>query len=141
MKKRICCILLAGLLTMCLSVGCTYAESDTDVGNEEETMLLEDKEEQVLEEDIETEENVEEQKDLTNAETSSGQTENSSSSESSQNNNSSQSSSQNTQSSTPSVTVPEQNETGANLVWVPVNGGKKYHCKSSCSNMKDPMQD
>lgn len=39
-----------------------------------------------------------------------------------------------------SVTVPTQEETGENLVWVPTNGGKKYHKKSSCSNMKDPMQ-
>lgn len=39
-----------------------------------------------------------------------------------------------------SVTVPEHEETGENLVWVPTNGGKKYHSKSGCSNMKDPMQ-
>ena len=24
------------------------------------------------------------------------------------------------------------------MVWVPTHGGKKYHSKSSCSNMKDP---
>ena len=39
-----------------------------------------------------------------------------------------------------SVTVPEQEETVGNLVWVPTNGGTKYHTKSTCSNMKDPMQ-
>ncbi len=39
-----------------------------------------------------------------------------------------------------SVTVPDHEETGPNLVWVPVNGGKKYHSSSSCSNMKEPMQ-
>ena len=24
------------------------------------------------------------------------------------------------------------------MVWVPTHGGKKYHSKSTCSNMKDP---
>ena len=24
------------------------------------------------------------------------------------------------------------------MVWVPTHGGKKYHSKSNCSNMKDP---
>lgn len=38
------------------------------------------------------------------------------------------------------VTVPEHEEKGKNLVWVPINGGTKYHSKSGCSNMKDPMQ-
>lgn len=26
------------------------------------------------------------------------------------------------------------------LVWIPVNGGKKYHLNSDCSNMKNPKQ-
>ncbi len=39
-----------------------------------------------------------------------------------------------------SMTVPEHEETVGHLVWVPVNGGKKYHTKSSCSGMIDPMQ-
>lgn len=39
-----------------------------------------------------------------------------------------------------SVTVPEAEETGENLVWVPIHGGTKYHSTSSCSNMIDPMQ-
>lgn len=39
-----------------------------------------------------------------------------------------------------SVTVPEKEESGGSLVWVPTNGGTKYHNKSSCSNMKNPMQ-
>ena len=26
------------------------------------------------------------------------------------------------------------------LVWIPTNGGTKYHNKSSCSNMKSPIQ-
>lgn len=39
-----------------------------------------------------------------------------------------------------SVIVPEQEDTIGNLVWVPVNGGTKYHSKESCSNMKDPKQ-
>lgn len=38
------------------------------------------------------------------------------------------------------VTVPEKEETIGNLVWVPTNGGKKYHRSASCSNMVDPMQ-
>lgn len=42
-------------------------------------------------------------------------------------------------SSTNSVTVP-QAETQGYLVWVPVNGGTKYHTNASCSNMKDPIQ-
>ncbi len=50
----------------------------------------------------------------------------------------SQASSQN-ESSKNSVTVP-QAETGENLVWIPIAGGTKYHTKSSCSNMKDPIQ-
>lgn len=39
-----------------------------------------------------------------------------------------------------SVTVPEYEETGENLVWVPTNGGKKYHTHAGCSNMDNPMQ-
>ena len=39
-----------------------------------------------------------------------------------------------------SVVVPEKNETGENLVWVPVNGGTKYHSNAGCSNMKNPKQ-
>ena len=38
------------------------------------------------------------------------------------------------------VIVPEHAETGENLVWVPTNGGKKYHTKSTCSKMIDPIQ-
>lgn len=38
------------------------------------------------------------------------------------------------------VTVPDHEETVGNLVWVPTNGGKKYHSKSTCSNMENPMQ-
>lgn len=38
------------------------------------------------------------------------------------------------------VTVPEKEETVGDLVWVPVNGGTKYHKKSTCSKMKDPLQ-
>lgn len=38
------------------------------------------------------------------------------------------------------VTVPQQEETGANLVWVPTNGGTKYHSKASCSGMNEPIQ-
>lgn len=38
------------------------------------------------------------------------------------------------------VTVPQQEETGVNLVWVPTNGGTKYHSYAGCSGMKDPIQ-
>lgn len=38
------------------------------------------------------------------------------------------------------VTVPEAQEEGENLVWVPVNGGTKYHKSAACSKMKEPMQ-
>lgn len=39
-----------------------------------------------------------------------------------------------------SVTVPDHEETGENLVWIPTNGGKKYHTHAGCSNMDNPMQ-
>lgn len=39
-----------------------------------------------------------------------------------------------------SVIVPGYEDSVGNLVWVPTNGGTKYHSKSSCSNMDDPMQ-
>lgn len=45
-----------------------------------------------------------------------------------------------TASNTASVTVPQKEETTGNLVWVPVNGGTKYHNNSSCSKMENPMQ-
>lgn len=38
------------------------------------------------------------------------------------------------------VTVPQQEETGPNLVWVPTEGGTKYHSKANCSGMKNPIQ-
>lgn len=40
----------------------------------------------------------------------------------------------------PSVTVPVEEETEGYLVWVPTNGGTKYHRNSNCSKMKDPIQ-
>ena len=57
-----------------------------------------------------------------------------------ENEKSDESSTDKTSSKKPSVTVPDKEETKGNLVWIPVNGGKKYHKKASCSNMKDPMQ-
>lgn len=39
-----------------------------------------------------------------------------------------------------SVTVPDAPAMGDNLVWVPTNGGKKYHKNSTCSKMNEPMQ-
>ncbi len=38
------------------------------------------------------------------------------------------------------VTIPDHEEYEGNLVWVPVNGGKKYHWNRYCSSMDDPMQ-
>lgn len=38
------------------------------------------------------------------------------------------------------VVVPTQADTEGNLVWVPTNGGKKYHSKPTCSGMIDPIQ-
>lgn len=38
------------------------------------------------------------------------------------------------------VSVPSQAETQGNLVWVPTMGGTKYHSRSSCSGMKNPIQ-
>lgn len=38
------------------------------------------------------------------------------------------------------VVVPKTEDTQGNLVWVPTNGGTKYHSYSSCSNMDKPMQ-
>ena len=38
------------------------------------------------------------------------------------------------------VTVPTEEETEGDLVWVPRDGGTKYHSKSGCSGMKNPIQ-
>ncbi len=38
------------------------------------------------------------------------------------------------------VTVPDEEESEGTLVWIPTNGGTKYHSRSSCSNMKNPKQ-
>lgn len=38
------------------------------------------------------------------------------------------------------VTVPDEEESEGTLVWVPTNGGTKYHSRSGCSNMKNPKQ-
>lgn len=37
------------------------------------------------------------------------------------------------------VTVPAS-EQGENLVWIPTNGGTKYHTSAKCCNMKNPIQ-
>ena len=37
------------------------------------------------------------------------------------------------------VTIP-QAETQGRLVWIPTNGGTKYHSKSGCSKMENPIQ-
>jgi hypothetical protein len=39
-----------------------------------------------------------------------------------------------------SMVLNNNEETDDNLVWIPVNGGTKYHSKSSCSKMKYPIQ-
>lgn len=38
------------------------------------------------------------------------------------------------------VTVPPKSENTERLVWIPVNGGEKYHNNNECSNMIDPIQ-
>ena len=45
-----------------------------------------------------------------------------------------------TSDSSNSVVVPQTADTQGDIVWVPTNGGKKYHSNSYCSNMKNPMQ-
>ena len=37
------------------------------------------------------------------------------------------------------VSVPSP-ESGGNLVWIPTNGGTRYHSHSGCSGMIDPIQ-
>ncbi len=39
-----------------------------------------------------------------------------------------------------SVTVPTVIQTGSDMVWIPTNGGTKYHSNAYCSKMKDPKQ-
>ncbi len=34
----------------------------------------------------------------------------------------------------------DPNASSERMVWIPTNGGTKYHTKSSCSNMKNPIQ-
>lgn len=41
---------------------------------------------------------------------------------------------------TTEVEAPVKEEPVAKLVWIPTNGGKKFHTKKSCSNMDDPIQ-
>ena len=38
-----------------------------------------------------------------------------------------------------STTATASQKTGQ-MVWIPTNGGKKYHSKSTCSNMENPKQ-
>ena len=33
-----------------------------------------------------------------------------------------------------------QESSGGSLVWVPTNGGRKYHARETCSGMEDPVQ-
>ena len=49
------------------------------------------------------------------------------------------SSTKSTNSGEPSVVIPEVDDTEYS-VWIPTNGGTKYHSKSTCSNMKNPKQ-
>lgn len=35
---------------------------------------------------------------------------------------------------------PSYDENNSSMVWIPTNGGKKYHTRSSCSNMKNPKK-
>lgn len=38
---------------------------------------------------------------------------------------------------TPAV-IPDDDDEEEKMVWIPTNGGSKYHSKASCSNMDDP---
>lgn len=50
-----------------------------------------------------------------------------------------QQSTANSQTGGSGVTIPTHEETGANLVWVPIFGGTKYHRNAGCSNMDSPI--
>lgn len=41
-------------------------------------------------------------------------------------------------SSTATVQTISTGKKTEEMVWIPTHGGKKYHSKSTCSNMKDP---
>ena len=40
--------------------------------------------------------------------------------------------------STAAVQTTAASKKTEEMVWIPTHGGKKYHSKSTCSNMKDP---
>lgn len=37
------------------------------------------------------------------------------------------------------VPTPPLDHLGVTMVWIPTNGGKKYHKDADCSNMKNPQ--
>lgn len=37
-------------------------------------------------------------------------------------------------------TDPSYQESASSMVWIPTNGGTKYHSHSGCSNMKNPQE-
>ncbi len=45
-----------------------------------------------------------------------------------------------TESVKPPVETEEPSGNNTTMVWIPTNGGTKYHSRSGCSNMKDPVQ-
>lgn len=45
-----------------------------------------------------------------------------------------------TESSKPTVETEEPSGNNEVMVWIPTNGGTKYHSRSGCSNMKNPQQ-
>lgn len=55
-----------------------------------------------------------------------------------QTNTNSKKSTNNTRQAEDRIVVPKTEDTQGNLVWIPTNGGKKYHSRSSCSGMKNP---
>lgn len=59
---------------------------------------------------------------------------------SSQQNQSNDSQSQTEQTQPSNQETDDSSETQGQTVWIPTNGGKKYHSKSTCSNMKNPAQ-
>ena len=38
------------------------------------------------------------------------------------------------------ISNADDNDNGTEMVWIPTNGGKKYHSRAGCSGMKNPTQ-
>ncbi len=150
MKKYIASMFLSLLLIcMCLS-GCAFDPDvpvgDTQIENfssdEQSTVAIEATETEITETEITETETTEAETtkaettevDTTEAETTEAETTNAEKD--------AQASTAATEESpkSPTVTVPDSAEEGEDLVWVPTNGGTKYHTHAGCSKMIDPIQ-